>query len=549
MSLAVLFSRSLVGMDAPVVRVETHLASGLPAFTMVGLADAEVRESRERVRAAIHSSGFDFPMGRLTVNLSPADLPKESGRFDLPIALGVLLASGQIDLRAAGALDAPGQGSPEGRPRSNPWVSPDLGPNVASDVSPDVSRHVTWPTHAPTLGSWVLAGELSLTGVLVPVGGSIAIALAVARSQPGATLVLPAESAAQAARVPGVRVLAARSLAEVVSHLQGQSSLALAVACPTAVPAAAVPCLSEVRGQVVARRALEIAAAGGHSVLMRGSPGVGKSMLAQRLPGILPPLTQTEALEVAAIAAFANARELPWRTRPFRSPHHGATMAAVIGGGARPRPGEVTLAHRGVLFLDELPEFDRRVLEGLREPLENRSVGIARALMRVEFPADFQLVAAMNPCPCGWLGHPKRVCRCTREAVNAYQGRISGPLMDRIDLVVTIAQTDGDLLDLPPGESSDTVRVRVVQARACQSARQGSLNSAMPAGAIEAHCALDSAGRALLTQLIARHRLSARSIHRSLRVARTCADLAQSGAIGAVHLAEAFQYRIRPRGS
>ena len=527
MSLAVLLSRSLVGMDAPVVRVETHLAPGLPAFTMVGLADAEVRESRERVRAAIHSSGFDFPAGRLTVNLSPADLPKESGRFDLPIALGVLLASGQLDLPQSGARD----GTPHG-PRP---ASPNLSPRDACSAD------------TPMLGSWVLAGELSLTGVLVPVGGAIAIALAVARSQPGATLVLPAESAAQAARVPGVRVLAAQSLTEVVSHLRGQSSLTQAVACPSAAPAVPTPCLSDVRGQVVARRALEIAAAGGHSLLMTGTPGVGKSMLAQRLPGILPPLTETEALEVAAIAAFACARELPWRTRPFRAPHHSASIAAVIGGGARPRPGEVTLAHRGVLFLDEIPEFNRRVLEGLREPLENRSVSIARALMRVDFPAVFQLVAAMNPCPCGWFGHPQRHCRCSREMVDTYQGRLSGPLMDRIDLVLTIPDTDRDILDLPPGEHSDAVRERVMQARARQTARQGGLNSAIPPGSIEAHCALDGAGRALLTQLIARYRLSARSIHRSLRVARTCADLADCEAVGVVHLAEAFQYRARSR--
>ncbi|MCC7225229.1 MAG: YifB family Mg chelatase-like AAA ATPase [Burkholderiaceae bacterium] len=521
MSLAVLLSRSLVGMDAPVVRVETHLAPGLPAFTMVGLADAEVRESRERVRAAIHSSGFAFPAGRLTVNLSPADLPKESGRFDLPIALGVLLASGQIDLSSSHATPGPVDA---------------------------LSARVRAENQHP-LESWVLAGELSLTGVLVPVAGAIAIALAVARSQPCATLVLPAENAAQAARVPGLRVLVAHSLAGVVSHLRGQSALVPAVALPAAASPLARSCLSDVRGQGVARRALEIAAAGGHSLLMTGAPGVGKSMLAQRLPGILPHLTETEALEVAAIAAFACERETPWRVRPFRSPHHSATLAAVIGGGARPRPGEVTLAHRGVLFLDEIPEFDRRVLEGLREPLENRCVSIARALMRVEFPADFQLIAAMNPCPCGWLGHPQRHCHCSREVVHAYQGRLSGPLLDRIDLVVTIADTESNMLELPPGETSAEVRERVVQARTRQTARQNALNSAMPAGMIDAHCALDSGGRALMAQLLQRYRLSARSIHRSLRVARTCADLADSVAVGAVHLAEAFQYRIRSRSS
>lgn len=516
MSLAVLLSRSLVGLDAPEVRVETHLAPGLPAFSMVGLADAEVRESRERVRAAIYSSGFSFPAGRLTVNLSPADLPKESGRFDLPIALGVLLASGQIEVRReesdSGAV--PGQ--------------------------TDRSR-----VNQPLLARWVLAGELSLTGVLVPIGGAIAIALAVARNHPGATLVLPAQSAGQAARVPGLNVLAARSLGDVVAHLCGIQDMEQVSVGTSVVRNAPQPCLSEVRGQAIARRALEIAAAGGHSLLLSGSPGVGKSMLARRLPGILPPLCEQHALEVAAIATFSGAREFAWRERPFRAPHHSASMAAIIGGGARPRPGEVTLAHRGVLFLDEIAEFDRRVIEGLREPLETRSVSIARARMQVEFPADFQLVAAMNPCPCGWYGHPQRACRCRPEAIAAYQDRLSGPFLDRIDLITEIPQPDDDFLLLPAGEKSAEVRDRVIRARALQHDRQSALNSMLPAAGMDSVCGLDAEGRKLMARLTGHYHLSARSIHRTLRVARTCADLDGSADLSSPHIAEAFQYRAR----
>lgn len=520
MSLAVLLSRSLLGLDAPEVRVETHLAPGLPAFSMVGLADAEVRESRERVRAAIYSSGYSFPAGRLTVNLSPADLPKESGRFDLPIALGVLLASGQVEVQRV------------------------VGESIAN---PGSAKHQS--DGDPVLANWVLAGELSLTGVLVPIGGAIAIALAVARTHPGATLVLPAQSAAQAARVPGLRVLAARSLGDVVAHLRGVQGMEPMHVDASVVHAAPHPCLSDVRGQAPARRALEVAAAGGHSLLLRGSPGVGKSMLARRLPGILPPLSVPHALEVAAIATFSGARAFAWRERPFRAPHHSASMAAVIGGGARPRPGEVTLAHRGVLFLDEIAEFDRRVIEGLREPLETRSVSIARARMQVEFPADFQLVAAMNPCPCGWHGHPQRTCRCRPEAIAGYQDRLSGPFMDRMDLVADIPQVDEGFLLLPVGETSESVRGRVVRARARQHARQSGLNSTLSASGIESLCAPDPEGRKLMTRLAGHYQLSARSIHRTLRVARTCADLAGCAMPGAAHIAEAFQYRGRPLSS
>jgi len=512
MSLAVVMSRSLVGLDAPVVRVETHLSSGLPSFVIVGLADAEVRESRERVRAAIHSSGYAFPSGRLTVNLSPADLPKESGRFDLPIALGVLLASGQIRL-------------------------PDYGAKKDS------------PNRRPELSHWVVAGELSLSGVLVPIAGAISIALAVARQQPDAQLVLPLQSAAQAARVPGISVLAAGTLSEVVQHLSGEMRLASPPPNQDKQIEHQIECLSDVRGQNMARRALEVAAAGNHSLLLTGSPGVGKSMLAKRLPGILPSMTQAECLEVASISAYSGQRELAWGVRPFRAPHHTASAAAVIGGGAKPRPGEITLAHKGVLFLDELPEFDRRVLEALREPLESKEVCIARANMKIEFPADFQLIAAMNPCPCGWIGHIVKKCNCRFDQIERYQGRLSGPLLDRIDLAIAITESDINWLELAPGESSVEVKARTVLARDVQMQRQGCTNAELPVAFLDKVCRMDAEASQLLNKVVNFERLSARSIQKARRVARTCADLSGAGLISAEHVAEAFQYRLRALGA
>jgi len=500
LTLAVLASRALAGLAAQPVRVEVHLGAGLPAFYVVGLPDAEVRESRERVRAAIVNSGFHFPAGRITVNLSPADLPKESGRFDLPIALGILLAAGQIQV-----------------------------PEPAG-------------SGAAALAGMVFAGELSLTGALVPVAAPLAIALAVARGQPGAALIMPQASAVQAASVPGLQVLAANTLAEVAAHLAGMTPLSPALPLPAA-PMPPLPCLSEVRGQEGARRALELAAAGGHGLVMVGPPGAGKSMLAQRLPGLMPGLSIIEALEVAALQGLTGHDAAPCARRPFRAPHHSASTAALVGGGSSPRPGEISLAHRGVLFLDELPEFERRALEALREPLETGRIVIARALRKTEYPASFQLVAAMNPCPCGWHGHPVRACACTPDQVRRYRARVSGPLLDRIDLQVVLSPPPSDWLSLPPGESTQVVAERVARCQERQQARQGCTNAALPVGLLDEFCSLDTPARALLQRVMVRLGWSGRAAHRVLRIARTVADLAGDATLGAVHVGEAIQYR------
>lgn len=490
MSLAVLRSRALAGMDAPEVTVEVHLANGLPNFTLVGLPDTEVKEARDRVRAAIQTSRFEFPARRITVNLAPADLPKESGRFDLPIALGLLIASGQLD--------------------------------------------------APGLDGYEFAGELSLTGDLRPIRG--ALAMTWRASGEGRTLMLPAASADEAALVRSATVLPVRSLLEAVAHLGGQAPIA-----PHSIPPTEAqrryPDLADVKGQAKAKRALEVAAAGGHSLLMVGPPGTGKSMLAQRFPGLLPPLTEDEAMQAAAVQSIAGTFH-PERflQRNFRSPHHTASTAALVGGGSDPRPGEISLAHNGVLFLDELPEFERRTLEALREPLETGHVSIARAARRVDFPARFQLVAAMNPCPCGYLGSAK--CRCTPDQVARYRAKLSGPLLDRIDMTLDVpALSAAELQGAADGEPSATVQARVIAARSRQIARQGKANAALATAEIDRWCAPDDGGARLLSAALVRLKLSARAYHRVLKLARTVADLAASETIGSAHIAEAIHYR------
>ncbi|WP_028537184.1 YifB family Mg chelatase-like AAA ATPase [Paludibacterium yongneupense] len=493
MRLATVHSRALSGGSAPEVAVEAHLANGLPSFNIVGLPDAGVRESRDRVRSAILSSGFEFPLGRLVVNLAPADLPKESGRFDLPIALGILAASGQLPAKA--------------------------------------------------LEGYEFAGELALGGGLRPVRGAVAMVWE-ARCG-GRIFVLPAASAGEAAVIEGIALLAADNLGAVCAHLAGRAHLPAPLS-PAVLPAARVFDLADVKGQALARLALEVVAAGGHSLLLVGPPGAGKSMLAQRLPGLLPLLDDVEAQASAALLSLSVAGFSPgeWRRRPFRSPHHSASAAAMVGGGSVLQPGEISLAHQGILFLDELPEFDRRVLEALREPLECGEIHIARAGQRAVFPARFQLVAAMNPCPCGFRGQAAGRCRCSPEQLARYRGRLSGPLLDRIDVQIEVpALTAQELASVEAGENSAAVAARVLAARKLQFARQGKINAFLSGAELERDGRIDADASHLLLDLFERLGLSARSFHRVLRVARTLADLQAATRVERAHVMQAVQLR------
>ena len=456
------------------------------------MPEAEVKESKDRVRAALQTAQFEFPARRITVNLAPADLPKESGRYDLPIALGILAASGQI---------------------------PQAG-----------------------LSQYEFAGELALTGELRPVRG--ALAMTYKSSQSGRAFILPTESAEEASLVKDAVIYPAKSLLEVCAHLSGRTSL-VQLDSKAQTQSVIYPDFSEVKGQSGPKRALEIAAAGGHSILMSGPPGTGKSMLASRFVGILPSMTEGEALESAALQSLNGQYKIDhWRRRPFRSPHHTASGVALVGGGGVPRPGEISLAHRGVLFLDELPEFDRKVLEVLREPLESGRITISRAARQADYPAQFQLIAAMNPCPCGYLGHFNNKCRCTPDQVARYKGKISGPLLDRIDLHIEVAALKEDeLTQVANAESSEAIRNRVEKARDIQLQRQGKANFALGSTEIDQYCQPDEKGATLLKAAISRLNLSARAYHRILKVARSIADLSADADIKSVHIAEAVQYR------